>query len=158
MAWAISISEPVNGSSLPRNRFKAPMTSVRTRSGTAHITWKPALDACGAKTGQRARLSAALAWTARPVGVRVQARALRALELEQLKQPHPLVRGGDQPQPAARVGQHHPRGLGPENLNRVLGQAVQEIDNVKVAGQRVRQPDEGPGQHGLAGHVIPPAA
>jgi hypothetical protein len=30
-------------------------------------------------------------------GERVQARALRALDLEELKQPHPLVRRGDQP-------------------------------------------------------------
>ena len=66
MACAISISVPVNGSSLPRNRFRAPITSVRTRSGTAHMTWKPSPEACVAKTGQRTRLSAALACTARP--------------------------------------------------------------------------------------------
>ena len=42
MACAISISVAVNGSSLVRNRFRAPITSVRTRSGTAHMTWKPA--------------------------------------------------------------------------------------------------------------------
>jgi hypothetical protein len=48
--------------------------------------------------------------------------------------------------------------LGFEDLHRVGGQAVQEIDDVKVAGQRVRQTYEGPGQHSLAGHVAAPVA
>jgi hypothetical protein len=34
---------------------------------------------------------------------RVHARALRALDLEQLQQPHPLLRGGHEPQFTARV-------------------------------------------------------
>jgi hypothetical protein len=85
------------------------MMSVCTRSGTARIIRKLASEACGAKTGQWIRLSAALACTARPVAERVQARALRALELEDLEQPHTLVGGCDQPQVAMRVGQHDPR-------------------------------------------------
>ena len=119
MACAISISVSVNGSSLPRNTFRAPMTSVRTRSGTAHIRLEARPGGlrgedrpAGAAVGR-----AGLHGPAR--GVRVQARALRALKLEQLQQPHPLLGGGDQPQAAARVGQHHPGRLGPENLHRV---------------------------------------
>lgn len=47
--------------------------------------------------------------------------ALLALELEELEQPHSLVRGCDQPQAATRVGQHDPGGLGCQDLHRVGG-------------------------------------
>ena len=57
------------------------------------------------------------------------------------------------PWDTARLTSGSSGGRSAENLDRVLGQAVQEIDDVKVAGQRVRQAHKGPGQHGLAGGV-----
>ena len=59
------------------------------------------------------------------------------------------------PWDTARLTSGSSGGRSAENLDRVLGQAVQEIDDVKVAGQRVRQAHKGPGQHGLAGGVSP---
>jgi|SRR5580692_4474935 hypothetical protein len=116
------------------------MMSVCTRSGTARIIRKLASEACGAKTGQWIRLSAALACTARPVAERVQARALRALELEDLEQPHTLVGGCDQPQVAMRVGQHDPRPFSAPRIS--TGSADRPHLGVRSAGPLAAMPSD----------------
>jgi len=73
----------------------------------------------------------------------VQARALVALQLEQLKQPGGLARGGHHAQFPARVGQQQPGGGDVKQLNAALGQHVQEVNDVEIGDHGVGKLDKG---------------
>ena len=72
----------------------------------------------------------------------VHARAFLSLQLEQLEQAHCLVRGGHQPEPARRMGQHHACGGHAEQVDASPGESGQQVDDVVVVDERVRHLDE----------------
>jgi hypothetical protein len=74
---------------------------------------------------------------------RLQARSHLVLQLEQLDQSRRVGRGGHGLQPAAFVGQHDAAGVGVHEVHGALDQRVQELDEVELVHQRVRELDEG---------------
>ena len=74
-----------------------------------------------------------------PQSVTVAARSLVGLNLKELQQAGPLVGGGHGHQRAALAGQHDADGAHIEQLDTAGGQDLQEVDDIEVINQGVRQ-------------------
>jgi hypothetical protein len=85
---------------------------------------------------------------------RVEARAFVVLDLEKFEQPGSFARRRCEPELAITVGEHHPRGVDAEQFNASTGQDMQELDDVEVVDQRVREVDEGSGQSREISHDL----
>ncbi len=84
----------------------------------------------------------------------VQARAVLRLDLEQLEHAHGLARGGHHPQVAVGRGQHQTGGADVEHVHTAVGQQRQQLHDVEVGDERVRQLHERPGKQGFSGHRL----
>jgi hypothetical protein len=58
-------------------------------------------------------------------------------------QPDRFTGGCGHPQPAARVGEHHPGRGSRQQPDAAVGEHVQEVDDVEILDHRVGQVDEG---------------
>jgi hypothetical protein len=117
-----------------------PITWLRSRSGRAFAERNPLAIACGVNCGQRSRGAVQIDIDhCRTELVAVAARPLVVLHLEKLKQPGPLIGGRHCPQRAALIGQDNTGGGHIEQLNATDRQDLQEVDDVKVIDQGVRQ-------------------
>ena len=128
-------------------RFSAPMTSRRSRIGSAWTAPNPRSWACSANRGQRLLAASRLGHAHRlPAAEAVEARALVVLELEQLEQADLLARSGHDAELPAGVGEQHPGGGHVQQLGAPRGEQVQELDDVELVHQAVGQLDEGGGE------------
>ena len=89
----------------------------------------------------------------------VQAGAFVVLQLVELQRADVLVRGRHELEPAVVVGEQQARSRGAADRDRVLGQRVQEVDDVEVGDQCVGHLDEGireidGGDHDVAPFVL----
>ena len=87
-----------------------------------------------------------------PAAVAVQAGALLVLNLEDLEDMGPLVRGRHDPQIPPLVRQDHARGPHVEEFHAPLSQHVQKLDNVKARDQRIGKLHEHPRQPFFPAH------
>jgi hypothetical protein len=80
------------------------------------------------------------------VVVALQAGAFVVLELEELQQAHVLVGGGHQAQLAVAVREQYARRAGAEQPDAAVGEQAEEVDQIEVGDQTVREFDERLGQ------------
>ena len=75
--------------------------------------------------------------------------------IEEFEVTHQIGRGGHQPKPSARVGQHQPGSLHVEQFDARVRQHMEEVDDIEVVDQRIRKHHEEftdpsfPGDHRL---------
>ncbi len=85
----------------------------------------------------------------------VQAGPFVVLQLEEFQQAHLFVGGGHDAEFAVAVREQHAYGARAEHAHTAVGQQAQEVDQVEVGDQVVRQLDKGLGQESLIHRAHP---
>lgn len=85
--------------------------------------------------------------------VRLEARSLLGLDLEQLEQAHGVARRSQDPELAVGAGDHEPGGVDVEELDAPVGQHGEQVDHVEVVDEGVGDLHEGLDEDGFSGHV-----
>ena len=91
------------------------------------------------------------------VAVRVEARTLVVLQLEQLDEAHALARRRDVVERAVAVGEHDAGFRRVDELDATRREPVQELDDVVFVDDRVGELDERGEQILFSGHEVPPS-
>jgi hypothetical protein len=90
----------------------------------------------------------------RASAIRVEARALFELQLEQLGKTHPFARACRVPEPALSIGEHDSRGRDVKDLDSAFCQRLEEVDHVVVVDERVREGHERIDELFLTSHAL----
>jgi hypothetical protein len=154
-AWASAMSSSPRRCGVLWKRLSAPTTRLRSRSGMRVRGHVPGLAGLRreARPGRGHLRPRQVDVGAGGAGaVALDARALVVLEREELQQAGVLVRGGDDLQFAVRVHEQDAGRRHVEQLDAARGQPVQQVDDVEVLDQGVRDLHEDLGQTSFAGH------
>ena len=155
-AWPRARSGSGSGPGTLPNRFNAPIARPRSRSGSAW-TERKSPRCCDCRHERRPPVGGLgeIGHAHRRRGLEaVQAGALVALQLQQLHDVRGLVGGGDRAQLPAGVAQHDAGRVGRQQLHAEAGQPIQQVDDVVLVDQGVRQGDERPADRLLAFAVL----
>ena len=151
-AWPRARSSSGSGPGTLPNRFNAPIARPRSRSGSAWTERKsPRSCDCRHECRPPAGGLGEIGHAHRRRGLEaVEAGTLVALELQQLHDARGLVGRGDRTQLPAGVAQHDAGRVGRQELHAEAGQSIQQVDDVVLIDQGVRQGDERPADGFLA--------
>ena len=138
------------------NRLSAPITSERSRIGTAETDFEAALARVRREERparvcvvERVAADRGMGWCKR------RSRAFFDLQLEELDEPHLFARARDVSQLSVGVGEHDPGFGDVEKLDATLRERLHEVDEVVGVDEGVRQRDERLDQELFAFHDDP---
>jgi hypothetical protein len=134
-AWAMRVEAGSKGPGVAQTHGQGLDRAEAAAVGCRDEAW-PAVDLAG-QVGDDHLCAGAEA---------LQAGAFVVLELEELQQAYLFVGGGHDAEFAVAVREQHPGRTGAEHAHAAVGEQAQEVDQVEVGDQVVRQLDEGLGQ------------